>query len=85
VNCIVTYQKSNGEIFIRPYDHSCFAMSKRVGDETSMGWTIIDIHYKYKNNYYCFDDFIKLFNREVKEKLNKKMLKFVIRKLNKLT
>lgn len=85
MNCIITYQKSDGEIFIRPYDHSCFAITKKVGDITSMGWTILDIHYKHNNNYYCYNDFIRLFEKEVKEKQNKKMIRFLIRKLNKLT
>ena len=84
MGCIVTYQKSNGEIFIRPYNHSAFALGKRVGDETSMGWKILDIHYKYKDNYYCYHDFMKLFEKEIKERHNKKLIKFMIRKLNSL-
>ena len=83
MSCIITYQKSNGETFIRPYNHSCFATSKKVGDETSMGWKIIDIHYRYKDNYYCYDDFIRIFDKEVKEKHNKKLIKYIIKKLNK--
>ena len=85
MNCIITYQKSNGEIFIRPYNHSVFSSRKKVGDESSMGWKILDIHYKYNDNYYCFDDFMRLFNEEIKEKLNKKLIKYLIKKLNKLT
>lgn len=86
MNCIITYQKSNGEIFIRPYNHSAFSLGKRVGDESSMGWKILDIHYKYGNNYYCFDDFMRIFRnelqKELKENKKKKLIKFAIKKLN---
>lgn len=82
MGCIITYQKSNGEIFIRPYEHSAFSIGKKVGDESSMGWKILDIHYKYKDNYYCFNDFMKIFEKEVKEKHNRKIIKFIIKKLN---
>lgn len=85
MSCIITYQKSNGEIFIRPYNHSAFSLGKRVGDESSMGWKILDIHYKYNDNYYCYDDFMRLFHQEIKEKQNKKLIKYLIKKLNKLT
>ena len=80
---IITYQKNNGEIFIRPYNHSIFTTSKKVGDETSMGWKILDIHYEYKGNYYCYHDYLKIFEKEIKEKHNKKIIKFIIKKLNK--
>jgi len=84
MSCIITYQKSDGEIFIRPYNHSCFGSTKRVGDETSMGWKIIDIHYRYKDNYYCYEDYLRIFDKEIKEKRNKKLIKFLIRKLSKM-
>ena len=79
MNCIVTYQKSNGEIFIRPYDFTF----KRVGDETSMGWKIIDIHYKYKDNYYCLEDYQRLFRKELYKNKNKKIIKHIIKFINK--
>ena len=86
MNYIITYQKSNGEIFIRPYNHSAFSLGKRIGDESSMGWKILDIHYKYGDNYYCFDDFMKIFRnelqKELKENKKKKLIKFAIKKLN---
>lgn len=84
MNCIITYQKSDGEIFIRPYNHSCFSTRKKVGEETSMGWKILDIHYRHKDNYYCYDDYMRIFEREIKEKRNKKMIRFLIKKLSKL-
>ena len=86
MNCIITYQKSNGEIFIRPYNHSAFSLGKRVGDESSMGWKILDIHYKHGDNYYCYEDFMRIFRnelqKELKENKKKKLIKFAIKKLN---
>ena len=82
MHCIITYQKPNGEIFVRPYNHSCFAITKKLGDETSMGWKILDIHYRYKDNYYCYDDYIRIFDKQIKEKQNKKLIKFLIKSLS---
>lgn len=85
MECIITYQKSNGEIFIRPCK---FDYGKRVGDETSMGWKILDIHYKHNDNYYCYTDFMRIFRdemeKEIKEKRRKKLIKYAIKQLNKL-
>ena len=77
--CIVTYLKNNGETFIRPYSFT----SREIGDETSMGWKIIDIHYKYKDNYICYDDYMKILKKQVSEHKNKKIIKFLIKKLSK--
>lgn len=85
MECIITYQKGNGEVFIRPCK---FDYGKRVGDETSMGWKILDIHYKHKDNYYCYEDFMRMFKegieKELKEKRRKKLIKYAIKQLNKL-
>lgn len=84
--CIITYQKSNGEIFIRPYHNSIFSSNRKIGEETSMGWKIIDIHYKHGDNYYCYEDFMKIFRnefeKELKENKKKKLIKYAIKKLN---
>lgn len=83
MDCIITYQKSNGDIIYRPCQTN---YGKRVGDETSMGWKVLDIHYKYGNNYYCYEDFMRIFRKEfekeLKEKKKKKLIKFAIKKLN---
>ena len=83
MNCIITYQKSNGEILIRP----CISTyGKKIGDETSMGWKVLDIHYKHGDNYYCYEDFMRIFKnefeRELKENKRKKFIKFAIKKLD---
>lgn len=83
MNCIITYQKENGDILIRPCSST---YGKRVGDETSMGWKILDIHYKHGDNYYCYEDFMRIFRnefeKELKERKKKKLIKFAIKKLN---
>jgi len=79
VECIVTYQKSNGEIFIRPYKFT----SKKIGEETSMGWKVLNIHYKYGNNYYIEYDYRKIL-RKAKEPLKSRIIRKFIKQLNKL-
>lgn len=78
ISCIVTYQKANGELFFRPYGLTF----KKVGDVTSMGWKVVDIHYRYGNNYYCFDDYRKIKIKEHKEQTHKKIIRRIIRVLN---
>lgn len=78
MNCIITYKKENGDIIFRPCK---FDYGKRVGDETSMGWKVLDIHYKYNNNYYCYDDFYRMI-RKSKKTIKQKLASFLITKLN---
>lgn len=87
-DCIITYQKSNGEIFIRPYRHS---LGKSIGDETSMGWKILDIHYKYGDNFYCYEDFMRIFRKGFEKELKtpkisrkKKLLTYLMKTLKKM-
>lgn len=87
MDCIITYQKENGDILIRP----CISTyGRKVGDETAMGWKVLDIHYKHNDNYYCYSDFMKIFRygveKEIKEKKSrkKKLIKYLIKELNKL-
>lgn len=81
MSCIITYQKSNGEIFIRPYNYTSW---RKVGEETSMGWKILDIHYKHKGNFYCYNDYLKILDTEIREKQNKKLIRFMLKKLTKI-
>ena len=79
MDCMITYQKPNGEIIFRPrktvYD-------RHIGQVTSMGWKVIDIHYRYNGNYYTYLDFMKLIRQ--KESLKSRVLRRIARKLNKL-
>lgn len=80
MNCIITYQKRNGDIFIRPYDFTL----RRIGDATSMGWKIIDIHYYYEGNYYCMQDYTRICKgKEIKPNFKKRAIKNIIKALKK--
>ncbi len=58
---LITYQKRNGDIFQRVRNTYT---SYRVGDETSMGWKVLDIKYKYKDHYYSYADYDRLIEKE---------------------
>lgn len=79
---MVTFQKGNGQIFVR-IKQSIGGM--RIGDETSMGWKIIDIREEYCGNYLHHDD-IRRYRRKTLGKitLKKKIVRFLVRNLNKL-
>lgn len=76
---IVTYQKRNGDILLRPRKS---LLGLRIGDETSMGWKVLNIHYLYDGNYYTYNDYCRAFRNKKKPK--KRFLKYIIRQLNKL-
>lgn len=77
---MITYQKGNGEILLRPrktiYDLT-------IGKETSMGWKVLDIHYLYNGNYYHYLDWCRA-RRKDKKPLLKRLALQLSRKLNKL-
>ena len=45
-NCVITFQKNNGDIIMRPR-MSTYGLN--IGDETSMGWKVLDIHYQFSD------------------------------------
>jgi len=54
-SCVITFQKRNGDIIMRPRMDS---FGLHIGDTTSMGWKVLDIHYQfYDGNYYHEDDY----------------------------
>ena len=82
VEYMITYQKSNGDILLRPrktlYD-------LRVGDTTSMGWKVLNIHYCYEGNYYTYLDYCRVIRgQQIRKKKEKKFIKYLIKQLNKL-
>lgn len=80
---MITYQKSNGDIFFRARKT---LLNLSVGSETSMGWKVLNIHYLYEGNYYTYEDFKRIRrNKQLKAKKEKKIVKYLIRQLNKLT
>ena len=63
---LITYQKRNGDVFCRirntiPYHTD--------GGTTSMGWKILDIKYRFKDNFYTLPVCNKL-QRQYKSKCN---------------
>ena len=79
---MITYQKSNGDIFFRRRQ-TLYGL--RVGDETSMGWKVLNIHYLYEGNYYTYSDLCRVKrHKELKQRKKKRIIKFIIRKLNAL-
>ncbi len=79
---MITYQKNNGDIFFRARN-SLAELS--IGCETSMGWKVIDIHYLYEGNYYRYADYERVRrNKRLKQKKDKKLVKYLIKQLNKI-
>ena len=50
----ITYRKKNGEVFDRIRSSMPI---QNIGEETSMGWTILDIKYQFNDNYYSFEEY----------------------------
>ena len=79
---MITYQKTNGDILLRPRK-TLYGM--RVGDVTGMGWKVLNIHYNYEGNYYTYADFCRIVrHHQLKKKKKKRFVKYLIRQLNKL-
>lgn len=80
---MITYQKANGDILLRPRKT---IYNMKIGDTTSMGWKVLNIHYLYEGNYYTYLDYCKAVRGQLihKKKRDKKILKYIIRQLNKL-
>lgn len=68
----VTYQKRDGSIIYRlrnsipPY---------RIGESTSMGWTVMNIEYKYKDKFYSEFDYGMLLYKKKQLFLKKQKIK----------
>lgn len=79
MNYLITYQKRNGDILFRsrttPLDY-------KKGEETSMGWKVLNIHYYYEGNYYQQYDYYRQIYK--KKKKNNKIIKYLIKQLSKL-
>lgn len=50
---LITYQKRNGTIFCRIRNT---IPNYTDGKTTSMGWKILDVKQRYKDNFYSFND-----------------------------
>ena len=78
---MITYQKANGQVFFRTRKT---LSSLSVGDITSMGWLILDIHEEYEGNWLHHED-IRRFTRQkaYKQPLKKRIIRAIVRRLNK--
>lgn len=65
---LVTYQKENGCIIQRQRKTM---LSYKIGERTSMGWTVLNIEYQYKDKYYPEYKYHMLIQRD-KQLLTKK-------------
>lgn len=54
---LVSYQKRNGDIFCRIRNT---IPQYGIGKETSMGWKIIDVKYRFKDNFYTLPECSRL-------------------------
>ena len=83
MNCFITYQKNNGDIILRPRISDG---GLKIGQETSMGWKVLNIHYEYNGNYYTYSDYMRIVHRSIMEqkKLNRKLFQYINRKRQKL-
>lgn len=61
---LIFYQKRNGDVICRIRNTM---PQYGIGEETSMGWTIIDIKQRFKNSYYSFPEYNKLENKRRKQ------------------
>lgn len=81
-DCVITFQKSNGDIIMRPRLGICGLESIQIGDETAMGWKVIDIHYQFRDgNYYHEIDYSRKLREEKKkhDPIKKKIAHYLMR------
>lgn len=78
-NCVITFQKNNGDIIMRPR-MSTYGLN--IGDETSMGWKVLDIHYQFSDgNYYHEYDYYKKLDdiKKQKNSIKKKIANYLVK------
>lgn len=56
----ITYKKRNGEVFYRIRDS---LPTQTIGEETSMGWIILDIKYLINNKFYSFSEYKQIMKK----------------------
>lgn len=71
----VFYQRQNGEIIERIRNT---LPHYKLGETTSMGWIIVDIHYLLDNKYYPFREYrIKLDKQIKRNHVKRKIIKYI--------
>lgn len=64
----ITYKKNDGTIFQR---YRKTSLPYKIGEETSMGWKVLNIEYEYQNNYYSESEYNKIMY-EIKQNIIRK-------------
>ena len=77
MECIIIYQKNNGIIFVRTYKYD---QGRKIGDETSMGWKVLNVLYECDGNYYQYHKYIRIIRERLEKKSNKKKIRKAIKK-----
>ena len=78
MDCIIIYQKEDGTKFIRAYKYD---YGRKIGDETAMGWKVLNVVYEYEGNYYQHNKYIRIIRENVEKKRNKGVVKKEIKKI----
>lgn len=77
MHCIIIYQKSDGKIFVRTYKYD---YSRKIGDETSMGWKVLNVLYECDGNYYQYHKYMRIIRERCKKNSKKKRIRRLIKK-----
>ena len=67
----ITYQKRNGCVFQRMRET---ALPYKIGEETSMGWKVLNIEYEYNNEFYSEHDYYKMIQKRKDIFIKKKQI-----------
>lgn len=71
----VFYQRQNGEIIERIRNT---LPHYKLGQTTSMGWIIVDIHYLLNNKYYPFREYRTKLDKQIKHNhVKRKIIKYI--------
>lgn len=75
-----TYQKKNGELVNKI---TYFRGQYKVGEENGFGWKVVDIKYKFKDNFYPMYEYDRLIQKQWKredtiDEIKKKFKKIYI-------
>ena len=68
----ITYQKRDGSI-IQRYRNT--ALPYKIGQETSMGWKVLNIEHEYNNKYYTDNEYYTLLHKNKQKILKRKQTK----------
>lgn len=78
MRCIIIYQKSDGSKFIRAYNYD---YGRKIGDETTMGWKVINVLYEYEGNYYQHNKYMRIICEKVRNQADKGKIRKTIKKI----